>query len=117
MAAEGLPVQAANMQSIWTISYTTPSRYNWMYQYYLRDAGLGLSWIGTGRFIFSLNYTQADFDAVLERCVQAARLMRQDGWWHASGADGVTELSNKGIKRTVLRETLKQFCSRLFGRG
>jgi glutamate-1-semialdehyde 2,1-aminomutase len=109
MAAEGLPVQAANMQSIWTISYTQPSRYNWMYQYYLRDAGLGLSWIGTGRFIFSLNYSEADFDAVLDRCVQAARLMRQDGWWQASGNDGGLGLSNKGIKRTVLRETLRKF--------
>lgn len=112
MAAEGLPVQATNMQSIWTISYTTPSRYNWMYQYYLRDAGLGLSWVGTGRFIFSLNYTESDFKEVLERCVQAARLMRQDGWWHASGADGGAELSNKGIKRAVLRETLMKFFGR-----
>ena len=57
-----LPVQVANMSSIWTVCYTRPSRYNWMLQYYLRAEGLALSWIGTGRLIFSLNYTEADFD-------------------------------------------------------
>ena len=36
----------------------SPSRYNWMLQYYLRAEGLALSWVGTGRLIFSLNYTR-----------------------------------------------------------
>ncbi len=53
--AAGLPVQVANLSSIWTIFYRQPSRYNWMFQYYLRAAGLALSWVGTGRLIFSLN--------------------------------------------------------------
>jgi glutamate-1-semialdehyde 2,1-aminomutase len=52
-----LPVQVANLSSIWTICYTRPSAYNWMFQYYLRAEGLALSWVGTGRLIFSLNYT------------------------------------------------------------
>ncbi len=34
--------------------------------------GLALSWIGTGRLIFSLNYTDADFAAVADRFVAAA---------------------------------------------
>jgi len=78
---EGLPVQVANMSSIWSVVYTRPSRYNWMLQYYLRAEGLALSWIGTGRFIFSLNYTDADFEAVTSKFVTAARAMQQDGWW------------------------------------
>ncbi len=76
-----VPVQVANLSSIWTVSYTEPSRYNWMLQYYLRAEGLALSWIGTGRLIFSLNYTEADFQAVAERFVAAAKAMHADGWW------------------------------------
>jgi glutamate-1-semialdehyde 2,1-aminomutase len=96
-----LPVEVANLGSIWTVNYTQPSRYNWMLQYYLRAEGLALSWVGTGRFIFSLNYTDADFEAVAERLVAAARAMKDDGfWWTAP------ELTNKAIKRRILREML-----------
>ncbi len=96
-----LPVQFANFSSIWTVKYTTPSRYNWMLQYYLRAEGLSLSWVGTGRLIFSLNYTDADFGEVADRFVRAAGKMKADGfWWH----DGV--LTNKNIKRQILKEML-----------
>ncbi len=77
LAAESLPVEVANMSSIWTVCYTQPSRYNWMLQYYLRAEGLALSWIGTGRLIFSLNYTDADFAAVADRFVAAAKAMQR----------------------------------------
>ncbi len=96
-----LPIQVANLSSIWTVSYTEPARYNWMFQFYLRAEGLALSWIGTGRLIFSLNYTDADFAAVADRFVAAAEAMRRDGfWWHDPAA------TNKSIKRRVLREVL-----------
>jgi glutamate-1-semialdehyde 2,1-aminomutase len=101
-AAEQLPVRVANMSSIWTVSYAEPSRYNWMYQYYLRAEGLALSWVGTGRFIFSLNYSDADFAAVVEKLVAAARAMERDGFWWRSPA-----LTNKAIKRRILREMLQ----------
>jgi glutamate-1-semialdehyde 2,1-aminomutase len=65
------------------VSYTQSTRYNWMLQYYLRAEGLALSWTGTGRIIFSLNYTQTDFDAVVERFAAAAVAMKDDGWWWA----------------------------------
>ena len=32
LAGEGLPVSVANLVSIWTIGYSAPSRYNWMFQ-------------------------------------------------------------------------------------
>ncbi len=58
-----------------------------MLQYYLRAEGLALSWVGTGRLIFSLNYTDADFEAVADRFVAAARAMQRDGfWWSSPGA-------------------------------
>ncbi|HEY5091019.1 MAG TPA: aminotransferase class III-fold pyridoxal phosphate-dependent enzyme, partial [Polyangia bacterium] len=101
LANEGLPVRVANLSSIWTVSYTRPSRYNWMLQFYLRAEGLALSWVGTGRLIFSLNYTEADFEAVADRFVAAARAMQQDDFWWTSPA-----LTNKSIKRRLLREML-----------
>lgn len=97
----GVPVQVANLSSIWTVCYLRPSRYNWMLQYYLRAEGLALSWIGTGRLIFSLNYTEADFDAVADRFVAAARAMDQDAWWWSDIAT-----TNRSIRRGVLREML-----------
>jgi glutamate-1-semialdehyde 2,1-aminomutase len=103
----GLPVAVANLSSIWTVTYTQPSRYNWMLQYYLRAEGLALSWIGTGRLIFSLNYTDADFAAVADRFVAAAKAMKDDGWWWHNPA-----LTNKAIRRTILKEMIRQ---RLFG--
>jgi len=72
LEAAGVPVRVANLSSIWTVHYTEPSRYNWMLQYYLRAEGLALSWVGTGRLIFSLNYTDADFAEVSRRFVAAA---------------------------------------------
>src|SRR3569833_2431789 len=77
----GLPVRLANLQSIWTLHYTQPSRYNWMLQYYLRAEGLALSGVGTGRFIFSLDYTEDEFAEVADRVVAATRAMQEDGWW------------------------------------
>jgi glutamate-1-semialdehyde 2,1-aminomutase len=72
-----------------------------MFQYYLRAEGLALSWVGTGRLIFSLNYTDADFDAVADRFVAAARAMEQDGWfWCPPGA------TNRTVKRAIFRETI-----------
>lgn len=103
LARADLPVRVANLSSIWTVLYTAPGRYNWLLQYYLRAQGLALSWVGSGRLIFSLNYTDADFEQVAERFMAAAREMQQDGWWWHDAA-----LTNKAIKRGILREMLAQ---------
>jgi glutamate-1-semialdehyde 2,1-aminomutase len=102
LQAAGVPVQVANLSSIWTVAYTAPSRYNWMLQFYLREHGLALSWVGTGRIVFSLNYTEADFEAVAARFVAAAQAMQADGWWWQGEG-----LSNKSIRRGVLKEMLR----------
>jgi glutamate-1-semialdehyde 2,1-aminomutase len=98
---ENLPVRVANMSSVWTVQYTEPSRYNWMLQYYLRAEGLALSWVGTGRLIFSLNFTDADFGEVEQRFVAAAQKMKRDGWWWHSPT-----LTNKAIRRQILKEMI-----------
>jgi glutamate-1-semialdehyde 2,1-aminomutase len=101
MEAADLPVRFANLSSIWTVTYTIPSRYNWMLQYYLRAEGIALSWVGTGRLIFSLNYTDADFTEVARRFVAAATKMKQDGWWWHTPL-----LTNKAIRRQILKEMI-----------
>jgi glutamate-1-semialdehyde 2,1-aminomutase len=101
LAAQDLPVRVANLSSIWMVHYTEPSRYNWMLQYYLRAEGLALSWVGTGRLIFSLNYTDADFAEVANRFVAATEKMKQDGWWWHDAS-----LTNKKIRRKILKEML-----------
>ena len=98
---EDLPVQIANLSSIWTVLYTEPSRYNWMLQYYLRAEGLALSWVGPGRLIFSLNYSDDEFLAVTDRFVAAVKTMKADQWWWQK--EGVT---NQSIRRGILRELI-----------
>ena len=99
MARHGFPVRAAHLQSIWTLTYTEPGRYHWMFQYYLRWHGLALSWVGTGRLIFGLHLSDDDFEEVLRRFVAAAQDMQTQGWWWR--APGLTR---KAIRRQVLRE-------------
>jgi glutamate-1-semialdehyde 2,1-aminomutase len=101
LAAHDLPVRVSNLSSIWMVHYTEPSRYNWMFQYYLRAEQLALSWVGTGRLIFSLNYTDADFTDVAKRFVAAAGKMKQDGWWWRDAS-----LTNKSIRRQILKEMM-----------
>ncbi|HZE55330.1 MAG TPA: aminotransferase class III-fold pyridoxal phosphate-dependent enzyme [Bradyrhizobium sp.] len=107
LAGADVPVRLANLSSIWMVHYTEPSRYNWMLQYYLRAEGLALSWVGTGRLIFSLNYTDADFAEVEKRFVAAAEKMKRDGWWRHEAS-----LTNKNIRRQILKEMFARKFSR-----
>ncbi len=96
-----LPLRVVNIVSVLTVLYLVPSRYNWLFQYYLRAHGLALSWTGTGRLIMSHDYSEADFEAVKERFVAAAQAMQAAGWWWQSPV-----LTNRVIKRQVLGEML-----------
>ena len=53
--------------------------------------------------IFSLNFSEADFETVADRFVAAARAMQADGWWWRDPA-----LTNKSISRQILREMVAQ---------
>jgi glutamate-1-semialdehyde 2,1-aminomutase len=72
-----------------------------MLQFYLRRERLLLSWVGSGRLIFSHNFTEPEFDEVVCRFVAAAQAMQAEGWWWRGPA-----ASNKAIRRRVLREAL-----------
>ena len=102
LAKQDLPVRVANMSTVWTVLYTRPSRYNWMLQFYLRAHGLALSWVGSGRLIFSLNYCDVEFAEVAKRFTQAAQDMQDAGWW-----DG-PEQSNQKIRKGIFKEMLRQ---------
>ncbi len=102
LRSANLPVKVVNLHSICTVLYRVPSRYNWMFQFYLRDQGLELSWVGSGRMIMSLNFTDEDFDEVIRRFVQAAQMMSDDGWWWQSPA-----LTAKKIQKQLIAEMLQ----------
>jgi glutamate-1-semialdehyde 2,1-aminomutase len=100
LIAAGVPLGVSHLQSIWTIVHHAPSAYNWMLQYYLRAEGLALSWVGTGRLIFSLDIDDALFADIVRRFATAAARMKADGWWwHASDA------TSKAVRRRILRES------------
>lgn len=101
LAQAGAPIRVVGMSSVWTVVYTQPGCYNWLFQHYLRLEGIALSWVGTGRIIFSLNYSDADFEEVCARFVRAWASMQADGWFWTAPA-----LTNKAIKRRVLGEML-----------
>lgn len=104
-----LPLRMENLSTVWTVLYTQPSRYNWMFQFYLRAAGIALSWVGSGRLIFSLNFTDNDFAAVSDRILSAAAAMKVDGWWSGPA------LTDRSIRRRVLWETIQARCSPIIG--
>ena len=69
----------------------------------MREQGLLLSWVGSGRLILSHNFSAADFELVCQRFVAAPRAMQADGgWWQNAG------LTNKTIRRSVLRALIRQ---------
>lgn len=101
LVAAGFPLRLQNLTTVWTVLFTTAGRYHWLFQYYLRAEGVALSWVGTGRCLFSLDFKPADYDALLAKLLAAATRMRDDGWWYA----GVT---SQQIKRRMGAEFAKQ---------
>ncbi len=102
MTEASLPLRVEALSSIWTVTYQLPSRYHWLLQFYLREAGLALSWVGTGRFIFSLNFSDADMAEVTRRVVAACQHMQADGWWWQGPGS-----QPKAIRRKILKEMLQ----------
>jgi glutamate-1-semialdehyde 2,1-aminomutase len=109
LSEKNLPVRIVNLVSIWTVIYTVPSRFNWMFQYYLRAQGLSISWIGSGRIIMSHNFSDADYETVMQRFVAAAQQMQNDGWWWQGAG-----LTDKTIKQQIFREMRSSVVRRLF---
>lgn len=103
LEGESLPLRVAALGSVWTLLYEIPSRFHWMLQYYLRAEGLALSWVGSGRILFSLDYTEEEYLLVAERIVAAARRMRDGGWWWVSDARDARRVLRRQMARELLQ--------------
>jgi glutamate-1-semialdehyde 2,1-aminomutase len=101
--ASGLPLRVAALGSVWTFLYEVPSRYLWMLQLYLRAEGLALSWVGSGRAIFSVDYTETDYQLVSDRIVAAATKMREAGWWWSPPVDEPRRVLRRGLARELIQ--------------
>ncbi len=101
LSSLNLPITIHSLASVWLIAYTKTGRFHWLFQYYLRAERLSLSWVGTGRLIFSHDYTDEDFSAVAERIIAAAQKMRDGAWWTP-----VPGLDERAVRKRVLREML-----------
>jgi glutamate-1-semialdehyde 2,1-aminomutase len=111
LAAAQLPLRVASLGSVWTFTFESASRYHWMLQYYLRAQGLALSWVGSGRVIFSLDYTADEFAMVADRIVAAGQAMREGDWWWAPPVAEPRRL----LRRQLARELLQVLCRAWFG--
>jgi glutamate-1-semialdehyde 2,1-aminomutase len=102
LKAAQLPVHVAGMETVWSVLFEVPSRYNWMFQYYLREQGIALSWVGSGRMIFNFEFDDTAFELFTQRFIKAAQRMQADGWWWVP-----EHQNNRNIRRQVLKEMLR----------
>jgi glutamate-1-semialdehyde 2,1-aminomutase len=70
-----------------------------------------LSWVGTGRLNFSLDFEQSDLDLVRERMLIACRRMKADGWWYYDPK----KQNNLKIKAKLGMEVVKALAKQIVG--
>jgi len=102
LAEAALPLRVVHLATVWTVLFTDPGRYNWLLQYYLRAEGVTLSWVGTGRCLGAMDFTEKDYAALQTKLIAAASTMRADGWW--LGADYPRR--EKTMRLRLIREVL-----------
>jgi glutamate-1-semialdehyde 2,1-aminomutase len=98
-----LPLRVVHLASVWTVLFTEPSRYNWLLQYYLRAEGVTLSWVGTGRCLSTMDFTDKDYAAVQRKLLDAAHAMQSDGWWLTTEDHPTRE---RAMRRGLIREVI-----------
>jgi glutamate-1-semialdehyde 2,1-aminomutase len=95
LIAASLPMRVDSLTTVWTVLFNQPGRYHWMFQYYLRAEGIALSWVGTGRCLFSLDFTPAQYKQVTTAILAAGKRMQADGWWW-TGEEGAAPVVTAG---------------------
>lgn len=81
LAGAALPIRVVHLGTVWTVLFTEPGRYNWLLQYYLGAEGVSMSWVGTGRCLSNMDFTEKDYEALQTKLLSAAHAMNADGWW------------------------------------
>lgn len=109
LVEEKLPMRVDSLTTVWTVLFKQPGRYHWMYQYYLRAEGLSLSWVGTGRCLFSLDFKPEDYKAVQDALIRAGRKMKADGWWWTG------EGSEADLSKTISMRMGKEMAGSMLG--
>jgi glutamate-1-semialdehyde 2,1-aminomutase len=103
LAEATLPLRVMHMGTVWTVLFTEPGRYNWLLQYYLRAEGVTLSWVGTGRCLSNMDFTEKDYADLQTKLLDAARAMRADGWWLTAAQNPGRE---KSMRRRLIRDVI-----------
>jgi glutamate-1-semialdehyde 2,1-aminomutase len=104
----GLPLRVVHLATVWTVLFTEPGRYNWLLQYYLRAEGVTLSWVGTGRCLSSMDFTDKDYEELEAKLLGAAHAMKADGWWlTAEEHPGRERQMRACLRREVLGSLLR----------
>jgi glutamate-1-semialdehyde 2,1-aminomutase len=108
LAGAGLPLRVVRLGTVWTMLFTEPGRYNWLLQYYLRAEGVTMSWVGTGRCLSSMDFSEGDYEALRVKILDAARRMKADGWWLSTQEHPGRERSmRKGLVRELLGSLIR----------
>jgi len=81
LSAEGLPISVAAYRNMWCVCYHQSSAYHFLMHCYLRDAGLQLVWVGTGKGLVNLEFSDKDLEQLTGMLVSAAKKFKADGWW------------------------------------
>ena len=80
LADAALPLRVVRLGTVWTILFTEPGRYNWLLQYYLRAEGVTMSWVGTGRCLSSMDFSEG-LRGAAGQGPRRRPSDEADGWW------------------------------------
>jgi glutamate-1-semialdehyde 2,1-aminomutase len=81
LSEEGLPISVAAYRNMWCVCYEKSSAYHFLFHCYLKDAGLQLVWVGTGKALINLEFSEKDLEKLTGILVSAAKQFKADGWW------------------------------------
>ena len=69
---------------------------------------LGRWQVGTGRCLFSLDFTEAQYQEVTAKLVAAGKKMQADGWWWTGGEGGQPATVTAGAIKSRMGKEIVQ---------